>query len=103
MIVAQHNISPARTVAMTIDLKAGYATVDIKGWAAMPCHCGGTHDMNFEAQLGCGPDMDATNLTDLEMAIRGDDTAAQRLGWRFLTMLFNRETPPCEQNVASRP
>lgn len=81
---------------MTISLPSlGPAIVHLKGEAAMPCHCGASHLMEFEAELGCGADMDKVNLDDLEAAIRGEDEAAQRLGWRLLTMLFNRELPPC--------
>lgn len=94
----QHQVMPDDGITLTIVLTDdGDAEVHLRGDTQMPCWCGISHFYVVEATLLCGSAMEPLDMNDLDAAIRGELSAARRLGWRLMHRLFFYETPPCER------
>lgn len=89
---------PDKSIEMQIGLDDhGVADLRLVGRTSMPCWCGQAHNYTVDLRLRADPTMERIDMDDLELALRGDERAANRIGWRLMHRCFFYETPPCER------
>ena len=94
-LVRTFQVMPEQTVRMGIELQGGMAILHFDGDADIPCWCGQLHSYMVRADVRVTHEFQ--DLNDLEAAIRGNEAAAQRVGWKIITstILLGKKSP-CE-------
>lgn len=84
-VVQTYYVMPDHNVQMEVDLRPnGIVVLRFDGVADIPCWCGRDHQVSIHLQVKCDHTLRKHHLDDLEGAIRGDNEAAQMLGWKIL-------------------